>query len=373
MAQLATRKPIVEDGWLRLPVADVVPHQVLGPRGAIVEGRHPTLTADQVVQALELMQRSRTFDERATSLNRQGRFGGFAPVLGQEACLVGSAMALDPSRDWIVPQYRELPALLHHGYPLERLVAFSFGKSDAARVPEGVRILPLQFSLAAQLPHAVGLAWGRRLLGHREAVLAYCGEGATSEGDFHEACNLAGTLKAAVVFFVQNNGWAISTPRRAQSAAPNLAVRALGYGFEGVVVDGNDLLAVHEVTKQAVDHALTGAGPVLIEAQTYRLGVHNMTDDPRRYRAQREVERADRLDPLVRVRRYLRSLGLMDEARERELECRAAELVESAISQARGLPGQTSADLFEHVFAEETAELARQRLAALEEAASRGD
>jgi pyruvate dehydrogenase E1 component alpha subunit len=358
---------IVEQGWLRLPLADVVPHQVLGTEGTIVADRHPTLSGHEVVHALELMQLSRAFDERATSLNRQGRFGGFAPVFGQEACLVGSAMALDPGRDWIVPQYRELPALVHHGYPLERLAAFSFGKSDASRVPDGVRILPLQFSLAAQLPHAVGLAWGRRLLGHNEVVLAYCGDGATSEGDFHEACNLAGVLRAPVVFFVQNNGWAISTPLRMQTAAPNFAVRALGYGFEGVVVDGNDLLAVHEVTKQAVEHALTGAGPVLVEARTYRLGVHNMSDDPRRYRSQAELERACRLDPLLRVRRYLRSLGLLDEGREEELLLAAMERVDSAISTARALPAQAPAALFEHVFARPTTELERQRHAALEE------
>ena len=339
------------DGWVSLAAARVQPHRVLTPDGDPLDGRQVTASAGEIEEMLELMLLSRAFDERATALNRQGLFGGFAPVSGQEACLVGSAAALDPARDWIVPQYRELPALVRHGYPLARLAAFSLGKSDAARVPEGVRILPLQFSLAAQLPHAVGLAWGRRLQGHREAVLAYCGEGATSEGDFHEACNLAGVLRAPVVFVIQNNGWAISTPRAAQTAAPNLAVRALGYGFEGALVDGNDVLAVHQVTRRAVERALDGGGPALIEAETYRLAVHNMTDDPRRYQPSHDLERARALDPLVRVVRHLRSAGALDEAREAELRRRAGERVLAAIAEARAMPVPEPRGLFDHVFA----------------------
>jgi pyruvate dehydrogenase E1 component alpha subunit len=337
-------------GWLRVDAACIEPFRMLTPDGDLLDGCRSTLDAAEIERLFALMLLSRAFDDRATALNRQGQFGGFAPASGQEACLVGSAAALDPGRDWIVPQYRELPALVHHGYPLERLAAFSLGKVDASRVPDGVRVLPLQFSLAAQLPHAVGLAWGRRLQGRREVVLAYCGEGATSEGDFHEACNLAGVLRAPVVFLVQNNGWAISTPRRAQCAAPNLAVRALGYGFDGVLVDGNDLLAVHDVTRRAVERALDGGGPVLIEAETYRLAVHNMTDNPRCYQPAADLERAWQQDPLVRLRRHLRSLGL-DEGREADLRRQAAERVAAAIAEARALPSQTPAGLFEHVFA----------------------
>jgi pyruvate dehydrogenase E1 component alpha subunit len=350
-----------DDGWLRTESACTRRYQVLTPEGDVRDGRRVALGAEQIERMLELMLLSRAFDERATAMNRQGLFGGFAPVSGQEACLVGSAAALDPGRDWIVPQYRELPALVAHGYPLERLAAFSLGKTDAARVPDGIRVLPLQFSLAAHLPHAVGLAWGRRLQGHDEVVLAYVGEGATSEGDFHEACNLAGVLRAPVVFVVQNNGWAISTPRGAQYAAPNLAVRALGYGFDGVLVDGNDLLAVHEVARRAVAHALGGRGPVLIEAETYRLGVHNMTDDPRRYQPAADLEQARALDPLVRVRRHLRALGRLDEAREAELQRRAHERVTEAIARAKALPAQRPGDLFDHVFADLPPSLERQR------------
>jgi len=361
LTALVAAADTADDGWLRAELAQVQPYRVLAPDGHLLDGRRSTLGAEQIERMLELMLLSRTFDERATAMNRQGTFGVFAPGSGQEACLVGSAAALDPGRDWIVPQYRELPALVAHGYPLERLAAFSLGKTDAAQVPEGVRILPLQFSLAAHLPHAVGLAWGRRLQGHDEVVLAYVGEGATSEGDFHEACNLAGVLRAPVVFLVQNNGWAISTPRQAQYAARNLAVRAIGYGFDGVLVDGNDLLAVHEVTRRAVAQALDGRGPVLIEAETYRLVEHNMTDDPRRYQPASELERARATDPLIRVRRHLRALGRLDEEREAGLHRRADERVTAAIARARTLPAQRPGDLFDHVYASPPPSVERQR------------
>jgi pyruvate dehydrogenase E1 component alpha subunit len=362
-ADLDVERPPIEDGRLCPSSVEVAPYCVLTPDGLVIEGRHPALSAEEAGRAFEAMLLSRVFDDRATAMNRQGRFGGFAPALGQEACLVGSALALNPGRDWIVPQYRELPALVLHGYPLERLAAFSLGKSGAARVPDDVRVLPLQFSLAAQLPHAVGLAWGRRLRGHREVVLAYCGEGATSEGDFHEACNLAGVLRAPVVFVVQNNGWAISTPVAAQSATSSFAARALGYGFEGILVDGNDVLAMYEVTRLAVEAALAGEGPVLIEARTYRLGVHNMSDDPRRYQAAADLTRARELEPLIRTRRYLRSLGLLAEAEEAALLRRTVERVDAAISDAKAMPLPRPAELFDHVFAEPTAALVRQRLA----------
>jgi pyruvate dehydrogenase E1 component alpha subunit len=352
------------DVWLHADLLAVEPFRMLDPNGELCTDSDSPLTADEILDALRLMLLSRAFDERATAMNRQGRFGGFAPASGQEACLAGSAMALDPARDWIVPQYRELPALVRHGYPLERLAAFSLGKPDAARVPEGVRALPLQFALAAQLPHAVGLAWGRMLRGEREVVLTYCGEGATSEGDFHEACNLAGVLRAPVVFVVQNNGWAISTPRSLQSAAASFAVRALGYGMAGVLVDGNDLLAVHQVTREAVERARSGGGPSLIEAQTYRLGVHNMTDDPRRYQVASELESARDLDPVRRVQRHLRSLGRLDADGEAELWRDAMARAEAAIAAAHGLPAQSPADVFEHVYASRPPALERQRGAA---------
>jgi len=188
---------------------------------------------------------SRRFDQRAILMQRLGRWGVHSPVEGQEAAVVGSCLALDPARDWIVPQYRELPAYIRQGHTRERIVAAQMRRPVEGRIPDGVKLLPVQVALAAQLPQAVGLGWGLRRQGQDAVVLVYFGDGASSEGDFHEACNLAGVVRAPVVFRFQNNGWAISTPRRLQSAAASLASRATGYGFTGMVVDGHDLLAVH--------------------------------------------------------------------------------------------------------------------------------
>jgi pyruvate dehydrogenase E1 component alpha subunit len=319
------------------------------------------LTDEQVVEGLRLMLLARTADRRAVSLQRQGRLGTVAPVAGQEAAFVGSAMALDPARDWIVPQYREMPALLRHGYPLERFFGYLKGNAAAAEIPDGVNMFPTQISLGAQIPHAVGLAWGLRLRGLDGVVVCYFGDGASSEGDFHEACNLAGLVEAPVVFFLSDNGWAISTPRRRQTAGATFAERGPTYGFPGVIVDGNDLLAVHAVTLQAVERARSGQGPTLIEARTYRMGPHTTADDPTRY-----VDPADRAvwegrDPIDRVRRYLAAKGLWDDDVEDVWAKEAAAEVDRAVEAAERYAKPSVDDLFEHAYAHLPPRLRRQR------------
>src|ERR1700694_515034 len=250
-------------------------HTVLKPDGSLVAGARPRMDDEFLLEGLHWMMMSRAYDQRIPAPQRQGRFGVFPPALGQEASVVGSALALDPIRDWIVPQYREAMALVHHGYPLERLAALGMGRSpDAARIPDGVNVLPTQIALAAQLPHATGLAWGLKLQGTDAVVMAYLGDGGSSEGDFHEALNLAGIQKVPIVFFMQNNQFAISTPRSMQSATKSFTLRAAGYGFSGVEVDGNGVLAVYDVASQAVERARGGDGPTLIESITYRMGLH---------------------------------------------------------------------------------------------------
>src|SRR5256886_2965824 len=244
--------------------------RLLDPQGTLVDGARPRMSLEQTVEGLRWMLLSRAFDARATALQRQGRFGTFSPVKGQEASVVGTSMALDPATDWIAPSYRELPALLRHGQPLERVVAGYLGKVDSARIPDDVRLLPNQVALATQLQHAVGLAWGLQLQRLPGVVMAYCGDGAASEGDFHEACNLAGVRRAPIVFVVMDNQWAISTSRRMQTAG-EFHRRAEGYGFPGVAVDGNDLLAVHEVAVEAVARARSRDGPTLVDRLTHRL------------------------------------------------------------------------------------------------------
>ena len=314
-----------------------------------------------VLEALRWMMKSRLYDQRVVALQRQGQFGVFSPGTGQEASIIGSAQALDPGRDWIVPQYRELMATVHHGLPLEVITAQYLGKIAPARIPDGVNVLPTQVSIAAQLPQATGLAWGLRLRGKDAVVLTYLGDGGSSEGDVHEALNLAGVVKAPIVFFLQNNQWAISTSRRVQSATKSLAVRAAGYGFDGTDVDGNDVMAVYDVTCEAVEKARSGGGPTLIEAVTYRMSFHNTTDNPSRYEDPKEHEEARTRDPIERVQRYLAGLGLWDESREASMTAELREENERALQLAYAADPPKPADVFANVYADDPPRMARQR------------
>jgi pyruvate dehydrogenase E1 component alpha subunit len=333
---------------------------ILQADGTLAKGAKP-MEEEFLLEALRWMMKSRLYDQRVTALQRQGQFGVYSPGMGQEASIVGSALALDPERDWIVPQYRELMATVHHGLPLEVITAQYLGKIAPARIPDGVNVLPTQVSIAAQLPQATGLAWGLRLRGKDAVVMAYIGDGGSSEGDFHEALNLAGVVKAPIVFFLQNNQWAISTSRRVQSAARSFSLRAAGYGFEGVEVDGNDVMAVYDVTCDAVARARSGAGPTLIEAVTYRMSFHNTTDNPSRYEDPKEHEEARTRDPIERVQRYLAGLGLWDPQREASLTEEVREENERALQLAYAAEVPKPADVFANVYADEPPRVARQR------------
>ncbi len=335
---------------------------ILTPDGKLVYGAKQSMTDTALIEALRWMLMSRIYDERATALQRQGLYGVFSPALGQEASVVGSTMALDPARDWIVPQYRELVALVRHGYPLERLAAVGMGRvTEAARIPDGVNVLPNQVALATQLPHATGLAWGLKLQKKDSVVMTYVGDGGSSEGDFHEGLNLAGVQRAPVVFFLSNNQWAISTPRRVQSATPSFALRAAGYGFPGVEVDGNDVLAVYSAAREAVERARAGEGPTLIESVTYRMSFHNTTDNPSLYEDPKQREDASRRDPIDRVVRYLTQQGLWDEKRDKETRAGVRAEVDAALEKAAAFPVVTPNQLFDHIYAELPERLRRQR------------
>jgi len=334
---------------------------ILDPTGELAADATAPLDDAQLLEALRLMKLSRAFDAKGASLQRQGKFGTFSQVGGQEASVVGSAWALDPSRDWIVPQYRELPALLRHGYPLSHFIRYFQGNPAGGAIPAGVKMLPIQISIAAQLPHAVGLAWGLKLQAQDAVVLVYFGDGASSEGDFHEACNLAGIVRAPVVFFLQNNGWAISTPRRKQSAGATLAERAPAYGFPGEVVDGNDLLAVYEATLRAVARARAGEGATLIESVTRRLGPHNTADDPTRYADPADDERWRALDPIARVERYLLQRGEKVRERITAFDAEIADEIERALAEAGSGEQVGPGQLFAHVYAQPPPRLERQR------------
>jgi TPP-dependent pyruvate/acetoin dehydrogenase alpha subunit len=339
--------------------AQTVVHSVLRPDGTLA-GEAP-LAHSETLAALRVMVFCRRFDRRMVGLSRRDEIGTYTPLEGQEASVLGSALALDPARDWIVPSYREQAALLQYGLPVDSLVAMYFGRLDAARIPDGLNIFTRQQAIGAQLPQAAGLAWGLQLQGRDAAVIVYFGEGASSEGDFHEACNLAGVTRAPLVFFLQNNGWAISTPVRQQTAATSFAARAAGYGFPGEVVDGNDLFAVYNVTKEAVARARTGGGPTLIESRCYRLSMHNTADNPRMYRDEAELEKAVARDPITRVRSYLALEGVLDEEGFAALELEVAAEIDGALDRVRRLPRPGRDEVFEHVYASLPPTVQRQR------------
>jgi len=341
--------------------ADPDARRLLDESGALLEGAEAPLSGDAALDGYRWMLLSRALDERAVSLQRQGRIGTYSAVYGQEASVVGVSLALDPARDWIVPQYRETPALVRHGMPLSTLLLYYIGNPVGGRVPDGVLLAPVQISLAAQLPQAVGLALGLKMQGRDGVVVTFCGDGASSEGDFHEALNLAGVVRAPVVFVLQNNGYAISTPRSKQTAAGSFAARAQGYGLPGVRVDGNDLLAVYAVAHEAVERARAGGGPTLIESQTYRLFPHNTADDQSRYVPPEELEVRRREDPLPRLRSYLTGAGLLDEAHDQELRASIAVEVTEAIAAAEAHPRPTPSQLFDHVYARPGLRSERQR------------
>ncbi|GAA2228851.1 thiamine pyrophosphate-dependent enzyme [Herbiconiux moechotypicola] len=320
-----------------------------------------TLDPAERRSALELMKLSRAVDRYAVGLQRQGVFGTFGEARGQEATLVGAAMALDPAVDWMVPQYRELPALVHHGVPLELLFLLYRYLPAGFTVPTGVNALCNQVSLAAQLPHAVGLAWGLALQKKPGVVLAFVGDGGSSEGDFFEACNLAGVTGAPVVVVVQNNGWAISTPTSRQTRASRIADRASGFGIAGRTVDGNDLDAVHEAVLDAVERARSGGGATLVECLTYRAGAHNTNDDPSRYRDPDEHAERERDDPIERLEGVLRAEGAWNDEREREYTASVRARLDAALDWALAQPEPGADGVFDHVYKNPPARLERQR------------
>jgi pyruvate dehydrogenase E1 component alpha subunit len=281
---------------------------------------------------------SRRASERCWNLQRQGRMTLVAPLTGQEAAVCGMLRGLDLATDWVVPYYRELLGLGALGDDLfETVVAFWRGHPDGSRIPDGVHCLPPQIALGSQLPHAAGLAWGLRLRGDPGVVLAFTGDGATSQGDFSEALNLAGTRRLPLVVAVINNGWAISTPSADQTAAESFAAKGAAFGIPGVIVDGNDVLAVVGAVREARAHAASGAGPVLLELQTYRMGAHTTSDDPTRYVPPEELAAWAARDPIEQFRTQLTAAGQWDDARHEAVlaavEARLERIVDAALAR----------------------------------------
>ncbi|MDN5915995.1 MAG: pyruvate dehydrogenase (acetyl-transferring) E1 component subunit alpha [Pseudonocardia sp.] len=303
---------------------------------------------------------ARRLNEQAGALVRQGRLAVYPSSRGQEACQVACASVLGEG-DWLFPTYRDTAAIAARGVDPVEVLSMLRGDWHCGYDPTAHRVAPQATPLATQLLHAVGVGHAARLKGEDTVVMALCGDGATSEGDFHEALNFAAVLRAPVVFFVQNNKYAISVPLARQSVAPSLGAKAIGYGMPGVRVDGNDLVALQRVLGDAVAHARAGEGPTLVEADTYRMDAHTNADDATRYRSDDEVTAWVRRDPLDRIRIYLRAAGALDEGTEQRF---AAEAEEMAAAVRAGLGAQAPVDpeeLFAHVYATPTPQLLEQR------------
>jgi len=334
--------------------------EVLSAEGLVDEALMPDLTPEQIQHLYRHMLLTRQFDERMFKLQRQGRLGTFPRVAGQEGAHVGAAFALRPA-DWVVPAFRETGALMLRGIPMEQLLQFWGGDERGSGFPRGLRTLPVSIPVGTHMLHAVGIAWALKQAGEEAAVLTFFGEGATSEGDFSEAMNMAGVFQVPVVFFCQNNQYAISVPFTKQTASPTVAQKALAYGMFGVQVDGNDVFAVYRVTAEALERARTAHEPTLIEAHTYRVMDHTTSDDARRYRDENEVEEWRSRDPIERLARYMRARGLLDDGAATEALAEADQKVAEAVAAFEAIQPPGPEEIFAHVYADLTPPLAEQQ------------
>jgi pyruvate dehydrogenase E1 component alpha subunit len=333
--------------------------RILHPDGRCEEGLKPNLSDETVLHLYREISFLRAADQRALSLQRQGRFGTYAPFIGQEAAQVGSAFALE-KEDWVFPSFREMAACYMRGVPLKHIFVYWMGNEMGQRFPDDTRVFPISIPVGTQMLHAVGVAWAAKLQGEKICTLAYFGDGGTSEGDFHEAMNFAGVFQTPTIFLCQNNHYAISVPRKTQTASETLAQKALAYGFRGIQVDGNDLFAVYAATKEAREQAVSGGGPTFIEAVTYRLGPHTTADDPTKYRNEEEVEAWKPLDPLLRLRKYLGGKGLWNEDMEEQIAQDAKERMDKLVEESESFPEPSPREMFEYTFAELTPNLKEQ-------------
>ncbi len=315
---------------------------------------------ERLKEAYRLMVLGRRFDVQATALTKQGRLAVYPSSAGQEACQVATALALQEA-DWLFPTYRDSVALVARGLKPGEVLTLLRGDAHCGYNPATTRVAPQCTPLATQTLHATGLAHAMQRRGEDTVALALIGDGATSEGDFHEALNFAAVFKAPVVFFVQNNGYAISVPFEKQSAAPALAYKGVGYGMRSEQVDGNDAVAVLAVLDDAVAYARSGHGPVLVEAHTYRIDAHTNADDATRYREAAEVEQWREADPVRRLQTYLTAKNALSSEEIERFQTEADAFAQGVRDTLNAEPELDPLSLFEHVYAEPTRQLKAQR------------
>lgn len=324
--------------------------QILDENGKLDPELEPPLAEADLLRLYRAMFLAREGDQRMLKLQRQGRLGTFGPTTGQEASVCGPTLAMT-EKDWFVGSFRELGGRLMRGETMQQAFLFHNGYEEGNVAPNSERTLPISIIVGSQALHAVGLAYAMKHKGEKDsAVVVFFGDGATSEGDFHEAMNFAAVWQAPVVFICQNNQWAISVPRHKQTHSRTLAQKAIAYGMPGIQVDGNDALATYKAAKEALDRAHAGEGPTLIEAVTYRMMMHTTADDPTRYRKEAEVEEWRARDPLTRFRKYLEGKGIWNDELQAGMEAEIKDEIDAAVKEFESATSFKPDAPFDHVF-----------------------
>ncbi len=346
---------------------------ILDEQGNLDTDLEPPIETARLLDIYHAMLLGRRFDERMLDLQRQGRIGTFPPIKGQEAAQMGAVANLRPS-DWFVPAFRETAAEIWRGRSMESVILYYNGFNEGTLIDQTQKDLPMAVPVGSQILHAVGLAWAAQYRRTEEVVMAFFGDGATSEGDFHEGLNFAAVYQTPVVFVCQNNGWAISLPMQQQTHTPTLVQKALAYGMPGIRVDGNDILAVYAAAREAVDRARSGGGPTFIECVTYRVMMHTTADDPKRYRSDAEVEVWRGRDPLPRFANYLLGKGAVSQEGLEIMDSQVLHEIQAAVERAeeqmKGLGDPL--EMFNHLFAELPPDLLLQKASLAKELAGRG-
>ena len=333
--------------------------QILDKNGKANEKLMPKLSKQEMLKMYELMVLARVFDETAYAMQREGRMLTFAPLKGQEASQIGSAMALQKD-DWMFPSFRENAAYMVRGMPAEMLFQYWSGDERGNKMPNELKCFTVSVPVGSQIPHAVGAAWAEKLKKTKNISRVYFGDGATSTGDFHEALNFAGVLKVPVVFVCQNNQWAISVPFSKQSGSKTVAQKAVAYGISGIRVDGNDVFAVYSASMNAVANARKNIS-TLIECVTYRLSDHTTSDDASRYRTPEDLAMWERKDPIVRMEKFLFSKYILNEQSKKSIWDEARVKINSAVKIAESSSAETPEDIFDFTFARLPKNLQREK------------
>src|SRR5256885_450601 len=323
--------------------------RVIGDGEAVPDGVVEGLEESDLLELYRSMVLLRTYDERSVAFHRQVRIGTYAIFWNHEAMQAGSVYALERT-DWIFPSYRESAIGVLRGMPVSTVLSWWRGHPAGWWNPLDFNVASICVPIGTHVPHAAGLAWGKKLRGEAACAIAYFGDGATSEGSFHEGANFAAVMRAPLVLFCNNNQWAISTPLSAQTAAETLADKAVGYGIPGTRVDGCDVLAVYEATREAVDRARRGEGPSFIEAVSYRAAPHATADDPRAYIDLERVEEERQNECLGRYEAYLRRQGLLSDEAAEAVRSEAADLMRAGIAEAEAEPPPDPGLVFEHAY-----------------------